>query len=279
MRTRKVWLVTGASSGFGLALTRAIAAAGGRVVATARDPEGAHSLREVASAHPGQIVIAPLDVTDPEQARRAVARAKAAFERIDVVVNNAGYGVFGALEEIPDSEVRAVFETNVFGSLNVIRAALPVLREQRGGHLVQISSIAGITAPSPGLGLYAATKFAVEGMNEGLIREVSHLGIGVTIVEPGMFGTGFVAALGMTPVRHPDYRASVQAAHDRLSQLGPGVYGDPDDAARQIIAAVDSADPPLRLPLGQDAIHAIRTKLTAELSALDAREPAAQGAG
>ncbi|WP_217999959.1 SDR family NAD(P)-dependent oxidoreductase [Nocardia veterana] len=270
MAADKVWLVTGASSGFGLALTRAIAAAGGRVAATARDPERASALREVAAEHPGRILITPLDVTDAEQARRAVAHAQQTFGRIDVVVNNAGYGVFGALEEIPDSEVRAVFETNVFGSLNVIRAALPVLREQRHGHIVQISSVAGVTAPSPGLGLYAATKFAVEGMNEGLLREVAHLGIGVTIVEPGMFGTSFVAALGITPVSAPDYRPSVQAAYDRLSTLNPSSYGDPAEAARHIIAAVDSPEPPLRLPVGQDAIAAIRGKLTEQLAALDA---------
>ncbi|SUA48543.1 Uncharacterized oxidoreductase SAV2478 [Nocardia africana] len=151
---------------------------------------------------------------------------------------------------------------------------MPVLREQKGGHLVQISSVAGVAAPSPGLGLYAATKFAVEGMNEGLLREVAHLGIDVTIVEPGMFGTGFVASLGFTPVDHPDYGASVAATYDRLSTLDPSVYGDPDDAARQIIAAVDSPTPPLRLPIGRDAIAAIRAKLTAELAALDALDNA-----
>ena len=273
--TDKVWLITGASSGFGFALTRAIASAGGRIAATARDPQRAQALRELAAEHPGRILVTPLDVTDAEQSRQAIAQAKRAFGRIDVVVNNAGYGVFGALEEIPDSEVRAVFETNVFGSLNVVRAALPVLREQKGGHLVQISSVAGVAAPSPGLGLYAATKFAVEGMNEGLLREVAHLGIDVTIVEPGMFGTGFVASLGITPVTHPDYDASVRAAFDRLSTLDPSVYGDPDDAAQQIIAAVESPTPPLRLPIGRDAITAIRAKLTAELAALDALDSAA----
>ncbi|MFF0458070.1 SDR family oxidoreductase [Nocardia africana] len=274
MATDKVWLITGASSGFGFALTRAIASAGGRVAATARDPERAHALRELAAEHPGQIVITSLDVTDADRSRQAITQAKQTFGRIDVVVNNAGYGVFGALEEIPDSEVRAVFETNVFGSLNVVRAALPVLREQKGGHLVQISSVAGVAAPSPGLGLYAATKFAVEGMNEGLLREVAHLGIDVTIVEPGMFGTGFVASLGITPVDHPDYNASVAAAYDRLSTLDPSVYGDPDEAAQQIIAAVESPTPPLRLPIGRDAIAAIRAELTAELAALDALDNA-----
>ncbi len=134
---------------------------------------------------------------------------------------------------------------------------------------MQISSVAGVTAPSPCLGLYAATKFAVEGMNEGLLREVGHLGIGVTIVELGMFGTSFVAALGITPARHADHDASVQAAFDRLAQLDPDVYGDPEDVARQIIAAVESADPPLRLPVGPDAVSAIRTKLTDELAALN----------
>ncbi|WP_040867016.1 SDR family NAD(P)-dependent oxidoreductase [Nocardia exalbida] len=264
----RVWLVTGASSGFGYAICQAVATGGGRVVATARTPERSQSLQELAAAHPGRVLVTPLDVTDGEQGRRAVAQAVEAFGRLDVVVNNAGYGVFGALEEIPDSAVRGAFETNVFGSLNMIRACLPVLRERKRGHIVQISSVAGVAAPSPGLGLYAATKFAVEGMNEGLSKEVAHLGIGVTIVEPGMFGTNFVAALDITSVQHPDYAASVEAARERLADLDPNVYGDPVHAAQQIIAAVESPTPPLRLPLGRDAVAAIHAKLTEQLAEL-----------
>lgn len=268
MNIDRVWLVTGASSGFGYAISAAVAARGGKVVATARTPERSQALQELAAAYPDRVLVVPLDVTDEEQARRAVAQAVEVFGRLDVVVNNAGYGVFGALEEIPDSAVRDAFETNVFGSLNVIRACLPVLRTQKSGHIVQISSVAGVAAPSPGLGLYAATKFTVEGMNEGLAREVAHLGIDVTIVEPGMFGTNFVATLGITPVQHTDYAASVQAAHERLSNLDPSIYGDPADAAQQIIAAAESPTPPLRLPLGLDAVTAIRAKLTSQLAAL-----------
>ncbi|MBF6170841.1 SDR family NAD(P)-dependent oxidoreductase [Nocardia blacklockiae] len=279
MDNDQVWLVTGAASGLGLAISRAVAAAGGRVAATARRPEQAHSLRDLAAAHPGRVLVLPLDVTEADQAAAAVARAVAEFDRLDVVVNNAGYGIFGALEEIPDGAVRKVFETNVFGSLNVVRAALPVLRAQRRGHLVQISSVAGVAAPSPGLGLYAATKFTVEGMCEGLAKEVAHLGIGVTIVEPGMFGTNFVAALDITPVQHADYADSVAAAHDRLARLDPGAYGDPDEAARRILAALDSPAPPLRLPLGDDAVTAIRATLTSRLAALDTRTPAPVTAG
>jgi NAD(P)-dependent dehydrogenase (short-subunit alcohol dehydrogenase family) len=264
----RVWLVTGASSGFGYAICQAVAAGGGRVVATARTPERSQPLRELAATHPDRVLVTPLDVTDGEQARRAVAQAVEAFGRLDVVVNNAGYGVFGALEEIPDSTVRDAFETNVFGSLNMIRACLPVLRERKRGHIVQISSVAGVAAPSPGLGLYAATKFTVEGMNEGLSKEVAHLGIGVTIVEPGMFGTNFVAALDITSVQHPDYAASVGAAHQRLADLDPNAYGDPVHAAQQIIAAVESPTPPLRLPLGRDAVTAIHAKLTEQLAEL-----------
>lgn len=278
METEQVWLVTGASSGFGYAISRAVAATGGRVVATARQPEQAQALQDLAATHPGRVLVLPLDVTDSGQTEWAMAQTMETFGRLDVVVNNAGYGIFGALEEIPDDAARKVFETNVFGSLNVIRAALPVLRAQRRGHIVQISSVAGVTAPSPGLGLYAATKFTVEGMCEGLAKEVAHLGIGVTIVEPGMFGTNFVAALDITPVQHADYRASVEATRERLTQLDPSVYGDPDQAARQIIAAVESAAPPLRLPLGHDAVTAIRAKLTSELAALDGRELAVAAA-
>ncbi|MGF6886472.1 NAD(P)-dependent dehydrogenase (short-subunit alcohol dehydrogenase family) [Nocardia sp. GAS34] len=269
MEMDRVWLVTGASSGFGLEISRTVVAEGGRVVATARRPERAAALRELAAAHPDRVLVVALDVTDAEQARDAVARAAAEFGRLDVVVNNAGYGIFGATEEIPDRAVREAFDTNVFGSLNVIRACLPVLRVQRHGHLVQISSTAGVASPSPGLGLYAATKFAVEGMSEGLAKEVAHLGIGVTIVEPGMFGTNFVGALANTPVRHPDYAASVASTHERLSGLDAGVYGDPVEAARRIVAAVESPNPPLRLPLGRDAVTAIRAKLTNQLAELD----------
>ncbi|MGV9720722.1 SDR family NAD(P)-dependent oxidoreductase [Nocardia beijingensis] len=264
----RVWLVTGSSSGFGYAISRAVAADGGRVVATAREPERAQPLQELAAAHPGRVLVLPLDVTDGEQARAVVGQAVETFGRLDVVVNNAGYGIFGALEEIPDGAVRRAFETNVFGSLNVIRACLPVLRARKRGHIVQISSVAGVAAPSPGLGLYAATKFSVEGMNEGLAKEVAHLGIGVTIVEPGMFGTNFVAALDITPVQHPEYAVSVEAARERLSRLDPSVYGDPSHAAQQIIAAVESPAPPLRLPLGLDAVTAIRAKLTDQLATL-----------
>jgi NAD(P)-dependent dehydrogenase (short-subunit alcohol dehydrogenase family) len=264
----RVWLVTGASSGFGYAICQAVAAGGGRVVATARTPERSQPLQELAATHPDRVLVTPLDVTDGAQARRAVAQAVEAFGRLDVVVNNAGYGVFGALEEIPDSTVRDAFETNVFGSLNMIRACLPVLRERKRGHIVQISSVAGVAAPSPGLGLYAATKFTVEGMNEGLSKEVAHLGIGVTIVEPGMFGTNFVAALDITSVQHPDYAASVGAAYQRLADLDPNAYGDPVHAAQQIIAAVESPQPPLRLPLGRDAVTAIHAKLTEQLAEL-----------
>jgi NAD(P)-dependent dehydrogenase (short-subunit alcohol dehydrogenase family) len=180
----RVWLITGASSGLGRALAEAALGAGDRVIATARDPQ---RLDELTGRYRGQAIAARLDVTDADEARAAVDDGLAAFGRLDIVVNNAGYGLFGALEELPADELRREFETNVFGALNVTRAALHQLRRQRSGHIVQISSLEGITPIAAGEAAYAATKFAVEGLAEALAKEIAHLGIKVTIVEPGRF--------------------------------------------------------------------------------------------
>lgn len=272
MDTDRVWLVTGASSGFGYAISRAVLAAGGRVAATSRNPARAPKLQQLAAVGSERVCLPQLDVTDAEQAREAIEQTMEQFGRLDVVVNNAGRGSFGALEEIPDSAIRELFETNVFGSLNVIRAALPVLRDQKRGHIVQISSLAGVAPPAPGLAAYAATKFAVEGMNEALSAEIAHLGIRVMIVEPGDFRTGFGAALAITPVRHDDYLASVGRAGEHFAGLDPAALGDPDLAAAAIIAAVAAETPPLRLPLGRDALAGIRTKLHQQLTQLNEQE-------
>src|SRR5919197_3406631 len=186
--TSQVWLITGASSGLGRALAEAVLERGGRVVATARKHE---RLADLSARHGDRAVAMPLDVADAEQTRAAIAAAVDAFGRIDVVVNNAGYGLFGALEELSDDELRREFETNVFGALNVMRAALPQLRRQRSGHIVQISSLEGVAPAVAGETAYAGTKFAVEGLCEGLAKEVEHLGIRVTIVEPGPIRTEF----------------------------------------------------------------------------------------
>lgn len=265
----QVWFVTGASSGLGLALTSAVLNAGGSVVATVRGTSGSDAVDSLKAAHGARLLTPRLDVVDDGQARSAAGEAVTRFGRVDVLVNNAGRGSFGALEEIPDTAVRDLFETNVFGSLNVLRAMLPQMRKQRRGHVVQVSSLAGVAPPAAGLGVYAATKFAVEGFAEVLAKEVEHLGIQVTIVEPGDFRTRFGQAIAITPVNSEDYTASVGRSGENLTHLNPGTFGDPDLAATAIINAVTSSNPPLRLPLGRDAVSGIRSKLSEQLTDLD----------
>jgi NAD(P)-dependent dehydrogenase (short-subunit alcohol dehydrogenase family) len=265
----RVWLITGAASGLGWELAEAVLGRGGQVVATAREPR---RLDELAGRYPGQVVAARLDVTNAEQARTAVGDGLAAFGHLDVVVNNAGYGLFGALEELPGEELRREFETNVFGALNVTRAALPHLRRQRSGHIVQISSLEGIAPIAAGETAYAGTKFAVEGLAEALAKEVAHLGIGVTIVEPGPLRTGFGAGAIARAPDSGDYADSVGKALEWFAGLSGRQPNDPSRAAAAIIEAVTSAEPPLRLALGTEAVQAIREKLTSQRRDLDAWE-------
>jgi NAD(P)-dependent dehydrogenase (short-subunit alcohol dehydrogenase family) len=230
----KVWFITGANSGFGLALSKAVLSRGGVVAAAIRSPKD-QSVATLKDLHEDNLHVGRLDVTNTQDVQVAVDQAVERFGRLDVVVNSAGRGSFGTLEETPDTEVRDLFEVNFFGSLNVFRAVLPTLRSQRHGHLVQISSLAGIAPPAPGLGAYAATKFAVEGISEVLAKEVAHLGIGVTIVEPGDFRTGFGNALHVTPPALQDYAESVGSAARSFASMDPTQLGDPDNAAAVII--------------------------------------------
>jgi len=263
----RVWLVTGASSGIGRALVETALARGERVLATARSRE---RVAELEQRYPTRAVAAALDVTDPDQARAAIDAAVAAFDRVDVVVNNAGYGLFGALEELSDELLRRQFETNVFGALNVIRAALPQLRRQRSGHIVQISSLEGVAPQLAGESAYAATKFAVEGLCEALAKEVGHLGIRTTIVEPGPVRTDFAAGATAKPPELDDYQASVGEALRLFEQLAGNQPNDPARVAAAIIQAVETDHPPLRLPLGPEALDAIRDKLDRQRRDLDA---------
>jgi NAD(P)-dependent dehydrogenase (short-subunit alcohol dehydrogenase family) len=263
----RVWLITGASSGLGRALAAAVLERGERVVATARNRDSIAALEQ---GHQERAIVASLDVTDAEQARAAFAAAIAAFGRVDVVVNNAGYGLFGALEELADDELRRQFETNVFGVLNVTRAALPHLRAQRGGHIVQISSLEGIAPMLAGESAYAATKFAVEGLSEALAKEVGHLGVRVTIVEPGPVRTDFAAGAVAGAPHSDDYDPSVGDALRLFEQLAGNQPNDPVRVAAAIVEAVDADEPPLRLALGTEAVEAIRDKLDAQRRELDA---------
>jgi NAD(P)-dependent dehydrogenase (short-subunit alcohol dehydrogenase family) len=262
-----VWLITGASSGFGRALAESVLDRGDAVIATARDPQ---RVNEMVERHGGRALAVQLDVTQPEDADAAVQAGVDVFGRIDVVVNAAGYGLFGALEELSLDQWRRQFETNVFGTLNVTRAVLPQLRQQRSGHIVQLSSLDGIAPAVPGESAYAASKFALEGLSEVLAKEVAHLGIQVTIVEPGPFRTDFASGATAKPVEIDDYQESVGEALRWFEQIAGSQPGDPSKAATAIIAAVEAADPPLRLPLGREAYEMIRNKLDDQRRELDA---------
>ena len=264
----RVWFVTGSSSGLGRELVRAAIIHGDRVVATARDTA---AVADLAALAPQRVRPVRLDVTEPDSVHAAVAEADQAFGRIDVLVNNAGYGLAGTLEELAEKDLRLQFETNLFGALAVTRAVLPVLRRQRSGHIVQMSSVNGVM-PVPGGSAYTGTKFALDGMSEALAAEVAHLGIRVTIVEPGAFRTDFNTRSLCWSEPMPDYTEFMGPELEEFEAFRGNEPGDPSRAAQAIIAAVGLADPPLRLPLGADAFSEIRAYLQTRLAELDATE-------
>jgi NAD(P)-dependent dehydrogenase (short-subunit alcohol dehydrogenase family) len=265
----RIWFITGTSSGFGREIARAALAAGDRVVATARRTDGLADLVEQA---PDRVRAVAVDVTDPAAVRAAVDIAVAEFGRIDVLVNNAGYGSRGALEELSDEQVRAQFDVNVFGVLDVLRAVLPVMRAQRSGHVVQMSSVGGVIATLGGAA-YAATKFALEGLSEGLAVEVAPLGIRVTLVEPGPFRTDFAGRSAAHGEPVEDYALILDPARERFLAQDGQQPGDPARAAQAIVDLVGLDDPPVRLPLGAAAFDRIRARLGTRLADLDAVEP------
>ncbi len=252
-RNNRVWLITGATSGFGHAITVAAATAGDVVVAAGRHPE---QLDDVVSAHPGRIEAVRLDVTDIAAVERTIADVEASYGRIDVLVNNAGRGQVGAVEETTEQELRELFELHFFGPAALTRAVLPGMRNRRSGTIVQMSSYGGqVTAP--GFSAYCATKFALEGYSEALAAEVGPLGIRVLIVEPGAFRTGFSGA-GLVE-SHPidDYADTVGPTRAMIKGVDGSQPGDPAKAAAAILNAIDSERAPLRLALGDDAVDAI----------------------
>lgn len=268
----KVWLVTGASSGFGRAIVEEAVARGERVVATARD---ARSLDELVARAPDRVLAARLDVTRPEQIREAVATAIGRFDAIDVLVNNAGYSLVGAVEETSDEELRAAMDLMFFGAVAMTRAVLPQMRERRTGTIVQITSVGGLIT-GPGFGAYCAAKHALEGLSESMASEVEPLGLRVLIVEPGafrtrLFGGGFrsmpaIEAYATTVGQTRAYAASSDGAQP----------GDPAKAARAIVDAVKAGAPTLRLPLGADAVTSIRAKLARVTADVDRNEETAR---
>ncbi len=268
---QKTWFITGCSTGFGRILAEQLLARGDRVIATARNLDSILGLHEK-SRNPDQLLTYALDVTDHSLVR---AVAKDAIERcageIDVLVNNAGYGYVGALEEISMDGVRAIYETNVFGLMEVTRAILPVFRTRKSGHIINLSSVAGMVG-TPGASIYNSTKFAVEGLSEALAGELAPFGIKVTLIEPGAFRTDFAnRSLKVAPYL-PEYESALSQTRKYYETIGGQQPGDPAQAARAMIALADHPNPPLRLPMGKIALQRIRNKLSQYESEIDAWE-------
>ncbi|MBB3258657.1 NAD(P)-dependent dehydrogenase (short-subunit alcohol dehydrogenase family) [Paraburkholderia bannensis] len=252
--TTPTWFITGASSGFGMAFARYALSRGYNVVATARTPAKLEQIRQIA---PDRVLIEKLDVTVSGDADKAAAAAISRFGAIDVLFNNAGYGIVGALEETPEGELRSQMETNFFGAVAVTKAVLPEMRKQRSGAIVNISSLGGQLSFG-GFSAYSASKFALEGMSEALAQEVAPFGIKVLIVEPGAFRTGFAAdALKHMPVMDA-YRDIVGGTRAFAQGMHGTQQGDPAKAAEAIESALNAETTPLRLPLGADSVEAVR---------------------
>ncbi|MGQ7888836.1 oxidoreductase [Paenibacillus sp. WC2504] len=246
----KVWLITGSSRGFGRSLAEAVLAKGDQLVATARNTE---QIADLAARYGSQVRIVQLDVNRFEQAEAAIQTAFETFGRLDVLVNNAGYGNVSSIEETSMEDFRAQVETNLWGVINVTKVALPLLRKQGHGHIVQFSSIGGRTG-APGLAPYQTAKWAVEGFSEVLSKEVAPLGLKVTLIEPGGFRTDWAGSSMQHIEPREEYRATVGCLLKHLRDTTGKENGDPDKAAQAIIKIVNEENPPLRLLLGSDAV-------------------------
>jgi NAD(P)-dependent dehydrogenase (short-subunit alcohol dehydrogenase family) len=249
------WFITGASSGLGYAFAEHALARGYNVVAAARDVS---KLQALVARDPQRVLPVKLDLDRAEDADRAIGEAVARFGTIDVLINNAGYAIVGAIEETPDNELRAIMETNFFGAVRVIRAALPVMRRQRSGAIVNISSMGGQMSFA-GVGAYSASKFAMEGVSEALVQEVAPFGIKVLIVEPGAFRTNLQGAAMREMPLIDAYQDHVGATRALMHGFNGTQQGDPAKAARAIELALSAPKTPLRLQLGDDAVDAVRT--------------------
>lgn len=260
MSNNKVWFVTGASKGLGLALVKRLLNEGYQVAATSRNLS---DLSKAVDIHSEQFLPLAVNIKNEESVQEAIEKAISTFGKIDVVVNNAGYGLVGGLEELTDQEARDNFDVNVFGSLNVIRKALPYLREQQSGHILNISSIGGFRGSFPGFGIYCATKFAVNGLSESLAEEVKPFGIKVTIVQPGYFRTSFLSEGSLVVPKHQiDAYQNVRDMQDfHQNTMNQQQVGDPDKAAAAMIAIVQAENPPVNLFLGEDAYNGANNKI------------------
>lgn len=262
---KRVWLITGASSGFGAAFAEFALSVGDEVVAGARSLE---KLKPIVDQAPERVLAVQLDVNDSFQIAAAVGAALERFGRIDVLVNNAGYGIVGAAEETPEDELRAQMETNFFGAVAMTKAVLPVMRAQRSGAIANISSMGGQMSFA-GFGAYSASKFALEGMSEALAAEMKPFGVKVVIVEPGAFRTGFAGAA----LKHMPEMAEYAESSGKVREFAKGMdrtqEGDPRKAAQALDEALKAAETPLRLQLGADAIQAVEGHAKALLADLD----------
>jgi NAD(P)-dependent dehydrogenase (short-subunit alcohol dehydrogenase family) len=257
----RVWFITGASSGLGKVLAETALGAGNTVVLTARKPDDA--LVKLGEEYGDRGLVLALDVTKQSDVDAAVEQAIAKFGQIDVLVNNAGYGTVGAVEEQSEDEFRPMFETNVFGLIRMTQAVLPHMRARGAGHILNLSSIGGLVA-SPGFGLYNGTKFAVEGISEALAQEIGPLGIKLTIIEPGPFRTEFLGRSGVPAKRHiAGYERTSGKMREYFDKQNGKQPGDPAKAAAAMLAVVDSPNPPLRLLLGASTLPRLQGKLDA----------------
>jgi NAD(P)-dependent dehydrogenase (short-subunit alcohol dehydrogenase family) len=258
MTKQKVWFITGAGRGIGFEILKAVLETGDNVVATVRS--SAESLADKLG-NPENLQVVLLDVTDEQQAIAAANQAVQKFGKIDVLVNNAGFGLLSAVEEATAEEVKKNFETNVFGLLNVTRAVLPHMRQRRSGHIINISSVGGLSGYI-GWGVYGATKFAVEGLTESLALELAPLGIHATVVAPGFFRTEFLDAASLTRSSNiiPDYAETVGEMRKIATQVNKKQPGDPVKLAKAIVQVADAEKPPVHLPLGKDSLQRYREK-------------------
>jgi len=267
MKNQKIWFITGASRGLGLIITKAVLATGDKVIASVRkNPE------ELASQlNNSNLLTVTLDLTDELQVKTAVNEGISKFGKIDILVNNAGFGILSAVEEATDEQVRNNFNTNVFGTLNVIRAILPFLRKQRSGHIINMSSVGGLTG-SPGWGLYNSTKFAIEGLTEALSKELAPLGIFATAVEPGYFRTDFLDGSSLNTIGNiiEDYADTVGKMRDRAAAVNKKQPGDPQKLAEALIEIANCDKPPVHLPLGIDSLNSYKAKTAAFAADIEA---------
>ncbi|WPU98325.1 oxidoreductase [Mucilaginibacter sp. cycad4] len=260
MENNKVWFVTGASKGLGLALIKKLLNEGYKVAATSRNLS---DLTKAVDTQNEQFLPLAVNLTSEDSVQEAVEHTVKTFGKIDVIVNNAGYGLLGGIEELTDREARDNFEVNVFGSLNVIRKVLPYLRAQKSGHILNVSSIGGFTGAFAGAGIYCATKFAVNGFSETLSAEVAPFGIKVTIVQPGYFRTNFLStgSLAVPQNQIADYQNVRDAINFHQNDMDQQQAGDPEKAAAAMISITTEAKPPLNLFLGEDAYGLAEQKL------------------